>query len=90
MLPPPSGVLGAAGVPVKLSPGDIPEQAASNAAASTTANRPAICPPEADAPCTIMRVAPFGIPRFGIPPATTVGWYYSTAIGLFLDKSLTR
>jgi hypothetical protein len=39
MLPPPSaGRFGAAGVPEKVSPGDMPEQAPSKAVAKTTAS----------------------------------------------------
>src|SRR5262249_60652642 len=58
MLPPPSGGLDTADVPVKLSPGDIPEQAASDTAASSTANRQASRPSRVPAPCDITRVAP--------------------------------
>jgi hypothetical protein len=38
MLAPPSGGFCAAGVPEKVSPGDMPEQAASKAVAKTTAS----------------------------------------------------
>jgi hypothetical protein len=63
LAPPSAGGFGAAGVPENVSPGDIPEHAASKAPANTTASRHAVRPFTAHADrSTIMRFAPFGLP----------------------------
>src|SRR5262245_46467323 len=78
LAPPSAGGFGAAGVPVRVSPpGEMPEQAASKAAAKTTANRRAVRPLTSNPDrSTIIRFAPFGPPPTG---------YLTTAAPTVLD-----